>query len=173
MADWDILVEIRNTCLVGVRDRIGFKSGQAVVKHTDGELVVSECVPVWLLYVFTGLLSQTPADCVIVSLSRALTLWWVGGREGFSGSAPATQRGANLWERTIDEPVNHLCDVMWKDSVIYNQPAGKFFFSLFGVSFLSFFGRCTCFWILGCTSFTCVHENEEKKTKNWLPIQSH
>lgn len=31
MADWDILVEIRNTCLVGVRDGIGFKSGQAVV----------------------------------------------------------------------------------------------------------------------------------------------
>lgn len=82
MADWDILIEIRNRCLVGVQHGIGLvlKSGQAVVKHTDGELVASERVPVWLLYVFTGLLSRTPADCVIASLSQALTLWWVGGR---------------------------------------------------------------------------------------------
>lgn len=48
MADWDILIEIRNRCLVGVRDGFGLvlKSGQAVVKHTDGELVASERVPV-------------------------------------------------------------------------------------------------------------------------------
>lgn len=59
MADWDILVEIRNRCLVGVRDGIGLvlKSGQAVVKLTDRELMASERVPVCLLYVFTGLLS--------------------------------------------------------------------------------------------------------------------
>lgn len=48
MADWDILIEIRNRYLVGVQDRFGLvlKSGQAVVKHTDGELVASERVPV-------------------------------------------------------------------------------------------------------------------------------
>lgn len=139
MADWDILIEIRNRYLVGVQDRFGLvlKSGQAVVKHTDGELVASERVPVWLLYVFTGLLSRTPADCVIVSLSRALTLWWVGGRVFLAQRQhPAGGKSLQKEDRWARQPamrcdVKRFCDLQQASQEVFFLYFVCLFFFLF------------------------------------------
>lgn len=78
-----------------------------------------------------------PADCVIASLSWALTLWWVGEVLWLDAR---TQQGANLCERRIDEPVNRPCNVMGKDLMIYNKTARNLFclFSLSCVSIVLF-----------------------------------